>query len=81
MGESDFCKAVQPISIVGIRTNLVPLTRRPELFLFLLHHVDGTSFSSFAPSSFLFSLLIVLRLRPQVTRITSHYEFSPLRSL
>ena len=51
MRDSDFYKAIQPISIVGIRTNLGLLTAEPELFLFLLHDVDGTSFSSFAPSS------------------------------
>lgn len=51
MRDSDFYKAVQPISIVGIRTSLGLLTAEPELFLFLLHDVDGPSFSSLAPSS------------------------------
>lgn len=37
MGESDFCKAIQAISIVGIRANLVPLTTRPELVLFFYY--------------------------------------------
>lgn len=51
MRDSDFYKAIQPISIVGIRTSLGLLTAEPELFLFLLHGVDGTSFSSLALSS------------------------------